>query len=598
MWIPLLVTVTCLLKSTHADINNCLPGFYNVSIPIPEEPHPGKVYKPYECKPAYCNVSKPCPGPPVAFDGSKVCEKSGTIDPKSEELQNKIYNSTRKHVMHSTTQDVHTIFKIPFLNALTMNETEINTNAFSWNLWRKSTATAGFAANEEPVLHQCDKIPGTGTLHPLIDGGAKMNGCSNVYTQFMLVHDPARCWPIELGIPIIANNYTTASQMRQCRDVVMHLLSAKPPGSYVTQPYEQRDAFLLRKPVITCGNNEKGPNPSARNRGYPQLPAFVQGGGAEWYRPWTYAESTGMCKFRQTDTDFDLSILSPMFQQGGVRYGGTVQVEEYGHTIFDTAIPYFDPQGWKAVQKAAKIARFKSSRTPDPDWDCFTSATEYFAAGVELMLYNTRIGENLKVKSRTELRNQDPNLYCLVARYYETNNKWRPCAEGPNDGVPVQFNASFCRRILRDNLNITKFAPGVPGNSRKAENIVNTNLGSGTLQELQARGACAPPTPVPSPTPTPTPTVSFVLGLTPTPAQTLAPTPTPVATANSSEDTFLEVTIGIIAVLLVITLFVVYVCWNPEMFNCKNFKIRAGLMTAKYEPIAQCDTARSTAFKL
>lgn len=109
----------------------------------------------------------------------------------------------------------------------------------------------------------------------------------------------------------------------------------------------------------------------------------------------------------------------------GTRYGGSVTTEEYGHTIFDVAISAADPQGWRAVQKAAKLARVAQSRTPDADWDCYTSATEYFAGGVELLLYNTRIGTNLGATTRAELKAQDVNLWCLVNRFYENNNQWR-----------------------------------------------------------------------------------------------------------------------------------------------------------------------------
>merc|ERR1719284_1783224 len=118
------------------------------------------------------------------------------------------------------------------------------------------------------------------------------------------------------------------------------------------------------------------------------LPADHEGGGGTGARPWAFAEAGGMCKYKANDPEND--GLSVSYKPGGTRYGGSVQVEEFGHTIFDISMSYFDPQGWKAVQYAAKKARYYSpKRTPPPGWDCFTSATEYFAAGVELLLYNT-----------------------------------------------------------------------------------------------------------------------------------------------------------------------------------------------------------------
>ena len=99
-------------------------------------------------------------------------------------------------------------------------------------------------------------------------------------------------------------------------------------------------------------------------------------------------------------------------KEGGERYGGSVTTEEYGHTIFDTGISQFDPQGWMAVQRAEAAAYVKwqannadkGGHERDEDWDCHTASTEYFAAGVDMLLYNTRIGENHRATTRTELR--------------------------------------------------------------------------------------------------------------------------------------------------------------------------------------------------
>lgn len=365
------------------------------------------------------------------------------------------------------------------------------TSGWSWNQWAKKTSEGGAKNDEGP---QCERNP---------DGSAKANGCENVYTQYMLVYDEDLCWPKSSGLPILANKYTTAAQMRQCRDVVMHLLNAKPKGAYVTNPYEQRDAFLLVKPIVTCGNNVKGGNPTAANPGYPQMKYDEEGGGGMNFMPWTYAENTGMCQYKSTDPAN--AGLSGAYSASGERYGGTVQVEEFGHTIFDVALSYFDPEGWRAVQWAAKLGRFKSTRSPDADWDCFTSATEYFAAGVELLLYDTRIGTNLKVMNRTHLKQVDPNLYCLAARYHENNNLWRPCANGPAN-TPVKYDAAFCKTTLQA-LGLTKFGDG---NGEKATSIISAVTGSGTVAELKARGVktgkCAPPPTPPTPTPTPTPT--------------------------------------------------------------------------------------------
>lgn len=465
----------------------CSDGFYNISDPMTKDT--------FKCVPKQCGMSttiekQRCPGPDKAQDGTVLC---GTKQDPDAAYRAKVYSSIIKAVQADASfKSNTTIGKIPVYT----------TSGWDWNGWLKK-APEGAKNGNTP---QCELTPA---------GAAKPNGCQNVYTQYMLVYDETKCWLKVSGIPILANKFTTAAQMKQCHAVVMHLLNAKPKGSYVTQPYEQRDAFLLRKPIITCGNNVLGGKPTAANPGYPQLAASDEGGGGLWNSPWTYAENTGMCKMNAGDPA--ATNFNEEYGVHGSRYGGTVQTEEYGHTIFDTSIAYFDPQGWRAVQWAAKLARFKSSRTPDQDWDCFTSATEYFAAGVENLLYSTRIGSNHKAKDRQELRTLDPNLYCLAARYHETNNLWRPCAAGPNN-TAVKYDAAFCKTTLKK-LGITKFGPD--GNGEKASSLINTNSGSGTKAELKARGVVTCEGAAPTPTPTPTPAAASGTAPAPAPAPTI-----------------------------------------------------------------------------
>lgn len=96
---------------------------------------------------------------------------------------------------------------------------------------------------------------------------------------------------------------TTDAQMRACRDSVAHLLSAKPEGAFLTNPYDVLDKFLERKPIITCGNNVWGSNgvPTTTNPGYPMLGKTSEGGGGSYTSPWAYAEDTGFCKYKAGD---------------------------------------------------------------------------------------------------------------------------------------------------------------------------------------------------------------------------------------------------------------------------------------------------------
>jgi hypothetical protein len=152
-----------------------------------------------------------------------------------------------------------------------------------------------------------------------------------VYKKFVLVYDDAKCWPIENAIPIFANKGTSDQQMVACRDTVHHLLSAKPAGSYLKQPYEVRDAVLARKIMFNCGNNVKGSKPSSSNPGYPMLGKATEGGGGTWAEPWTYGELTGACKHKAGDAANP--DLSSMFASSGTRYGGTVFTEETRQTL-------------------------------------------------------------------------------------------------------------------------------------------------------------------------------------------------------------------------------------------------------------------------
>lgn len=511
---PLMLLQLLLLSSLpqYADAASssvgCQAGFYNLSVPN-ADPHEPVTWK---CFPKHCSTvgekRHTCPGPAISQDGSVVCGQEVGFNQQQQhqpedtsQLRKDIYKSIRDDFLNNQKQTAMVaaeqeagatqgIYPIPQLDS-SATQAQINASPFKWNLWPKNPND-----NNNDKVRQCDlKTDGSAKdPHP---NNALFNGCSNAYTQYTLVHDPDLCWPPEQGIPIIANGYTTAAQMRQCYDVTMHMLSAKPNGSYVMNPYEQRDAFLSSSPVITCGNNQKGGKPSLQNIGYPQLLKDEEGGGGTYSSPWTYAESNGMCKYKKEDADpIELKDTFKMpadinDEHSGTRYGGTVQVEEFGHTIFDVAISFLDPQGWRAVQQAAKEGRYRSARTPDPDWDCFTSATEYFAAGVELVLHNTRIGTNLKARNRTDLWHgprQDKALYCLVARYYEVNNLWKPCASGPlhANEFPLDFSMAECRSILENQLGVTKF--GKHGSGEKADEIRASPKGSGTVAELRALG--------------------------------------------------------------------------------------------------------------
>lgn len=501
-------------SSASANVQ-CKDGF--VSVPIAET-------KPlqYECLPVNCNTSTKmgwgnCPGPSFGANGKAVCgispDGKGQKFDDSLDLRKSIYKSIIEHFNIQKTQSnesasehrfsaTGSVFGIPMIDALAMTKQQVDEHPFKWNLWRNPTHD-----------RQCDlNIDGSKKQLSEASIAANINGCSNVYTQYMLVQDPSRCWPPETGVPVLANSYTTPAQMKQCYDVVMHMLGAKPPGAYVTQPYEQRDAFLLRYPIVTCGNNHKDHItykmvPTAENRGYPRLSKDEEGGGGTWESPWTYAESSGMCKYKPGDAENaklkDAYKFSDAFSgKQGVRHGGTVQVEEYGHTIFDISISHFDPQGWKAVQHAAKRSRSALKRTLDSDWDCFTSATEYFAAGVELVLHNTRIGTNLRAKNRTDLWQQDPHLYCLVTRYYENNNVWRTCASGPWSSAahpspygefPSGFSTAACKEYLVE-LGVTKF--GSEGNGMKSNLARHLPFGTGNVSVLSSRGVSTCPSSV------------------------------------------------------------------------------------------------------
>ena len=180
-----------------------------------------------------------------------------------------------------------------------------------------------------------------------------------------------------------------------------------------TRPTAASSPAPQNKVIFNCGNNKKEDDPEP-DIGYPNLPAGAEGGGATFYAPDAYAERTGMCPGQPGESN---PKLDEMFQQGGIRFGGHVAVEEFGHTIFDNAIATVDPQGWLAMQQADASAKAKKIHRHDADWDCHTASTEYAAAGVELLLYNTRIGDNHKSTTLAELISQDPQLFCLVTRW-------------------------------------------------------------------------------------------------------------------------------------------------------------------------------------
>merc|ERR1740138_245211 len=96
-----------------------------------------------------------------------------------------------------------------------------------------------------------------------------------------------------------------------------------------------------------------------------------------------------------------------------------------------------------------------------------------------MLLYNTRIGENHQAKTRTELKTQDPELWCLSLRHYELNNKYTPCPSGPTMSDVIQD--IDCKARLRA-LGVTTFGPdgsnGALGGGAKTTATLTTASGA------------------------------------------------------------------------------------------------------------------------
>jgi len=236
--------------------------------------------------------------------------------------------------------------------------------------------------------------------------GCGPSGCANIYTKAMLLYDEANCWPKTKAVPIIVNSRDGkhAEQLTLCANTVKHLLGKKPLGSFLRSPVEQLERAVMHQVMFTCGNTVLVDGVKSKTvPQYPYLPG--EGGGGTAFEPQTFAEHTGMCGSWNTD------LTAAYKEGGGERFGGTVTTEEYGHTLFDVSIAQYDPEGWHAVARAesAAAAAFAADDATgherDSDWDCNTAATEYFAAGVEMLLYNVRIGENHKATTRENMKN-------------------------------------------------------------------------------------------------------------------------------------------------------------------------------------------------
>lgn len=342
-------------------------------------------------------------------------------------------------------------------SALKLEDQGASSNREALYTWAQSLDTAAMTSTAVPSDLSWNQWSGEG-----VGTCGSAGSCDNIYTKYILVYDDDNCWPKEKAIPVIANARATDAQMLLCAQTIKHLLGKKPLGAFVRSPTEQRDWILDKKVMFTCGNSviQEGDSEDSKTLDttklqYPYLEG--EGGGGEYNSPTAYAESTGMC-FANNNS------LSDTYKEGGTRYGGNVTTEEYGHTIFDVAISRFDPEGWLAVQKAEAIAydkyikdsSAKGGHKRDDDWDCHTASTEYFAAGVDMLLYNTRIGENHQATTRTELRDNDPNLWCLTLRYYELNNKFSVCSNGPEMSDVEQ--TVDCKAVLTD-LGVTTFGP-------------------------------------------------------------------------------------------------------------------------------------------
>ncbi len=258
------------------------------------------------------------------------------------------------------------------------------------------------------------------TMHippiPLIESGDSIvsppPGVHSFYKKYLNVYED----DYTKGIPIITSGLVPDAAMYKVKESMEVLLGKTP---------EIREAMSMHNIRVALRSVDE------ENRDHP---GNIGPGGARPGRPTTYIEEEGVAWRDETGE----------IHEGFKRLNRHVAVEEFGHSVHRSALPFIDPEHdiIQEINDAYVYAVSHDLYVPpqyldgpplsDPSMKAELDKViselrngEYFAVALDMFYGGLHENEEWKLKSREELAEHNPQLYEVITRYFPTI-EWSP----------------------------------------------------------------------------------------------------------------------------------------------------------------------------
>lgn len=225
------------------------------------------------------------------------------------------------------------------------------------------------------------------------------------------------------GIAIITSERVPDRALRKVEQTVNWLLSARPD---------------LRA-AMSSNNIRVAVRGVAEARDNSDHPGNIGPGGARPERPTTYIEEEGVA-WRDDNGEI---------HEGWYSLRRHVAVEEFGHSIHRSGLPFIDPQHDVVAEiNAAYVNALRKGIYSPPQYldgpgltDPSMAAElareiealrdgEYFAVGLDCFYGVVHENQEYTLKTREDMRQHDPMLYEIISRYFP-NDEWSPMDYAP-----------------------------------------------------------------------------------------------------------------------------------------------------------------------
>ena len=225
------------------------------------------------------------------------------------------------------------------------------------------------------------------------------------------------------GIVIITSDAVPDRAIRKVEQTVNKLLSARPD---------------LRV-AMSSNNIRVAIRGVAEARDNSDHPGDIGPGGARPERPTTYIEEEGVA-WRDEDGEI---------HEGWYQLNRHVAVEEFGHSIHRSGLPFIDPEHDVIAEiNAAYVNALREGTYWPPQYldgpgladpsmadelqmeiEALRDG-EYFAVGLDCFYGVVHENSEYKLETRQQMRERDPMLYEIITRYFPTDD-WSPMDYAP-----------------------------------------------------------------------------------------------------------------------------------------------------------------------